>query len=72
VNGLADPDAFAAELGQGGVEVGAHQVKLVGSILARVHGELARRQGEYQPAAADVNRFETEDVAKEGPVGCDV
>ena len=69
VNLAANPDTLVAELGQGRIEVGAHQVQRMLSVLAGVHRELAGRQGENQPAASHVNRFETKDVANESTVG---
>ena len=63
---------FAPELGQGDVEVGAHQVKLVVAVLPRVDCKLGGRQAEDQPAASRIDRFETKDVAQEGAVSVGV
>ena len=61
-------DALRAQLGQGGVDVVAHQVQLMtGGSLGRVDGQLGGRQGKDEPAAARVHRGQVQHVGEERP-----
>ena len=68
-------ESLASELGDGGIEVVAHERDLVadagvgGRTLGRVHPDLGRRQGEDEPALAVVDVLPTEDVAHDGAHG---
>ena len=58
--------SLGPEVGEGGMDVVTHQVKLVtGPALGRVNGELGRGQGEDEPAAARVCRRHAEHVREE-------
>ena len=65
------------EIGDGGIDVVAQEVKLVvASLLRRVHADFGRREAEDEPAVACVNVGEFECVAEEcayffGVVGVD-
>src|SRR3954449_8003665 len=61
-------DAACSELLCRRRDVVAHQIQL-GRVGAGVDGELGRRQGEDQPAAAGVDVLELQNVAEEGAVG---
>ena len=53
---------LARKLGEGGVEVVAHEGELVGGRLGGVDGDLGRGEGEDQPAAAGVDVVPAEHV----------
>ena len=58
--------SLAPQLGERGVDVVAHQVELVTALtVGRVNGELGGRQGEDEPAAAGVHRWQAEHVREE-------
>src|SRR6478609_4555734 len=59
-------DALALQFGPGLLDVVAHQVELVvAGGLARVSGQLGRRELEDRPAAAGFDVVQVEDVAQE-------
>src|SRR5579872_1232976 len=60
-----DVDLSCDQLLDRRVEVTAHHVQLVAFLLARVDGDLCRRQGEDQPPATRVDPVQAEDIAKE-------
>ncbi len=65
---LRDFDALGGELSESRVEVSAHQVQLLGRwSIARMCGELSRRQREDQPATSGVGEHVAELVAEESP-----
>src|SRR5581483_5509693 len=59
-------DALLTKLGQGCVEVIAHQIELVRIVgIRRMHGQLGRREREDGPATAGIHRAQRQHVAKE-------
>jgi NAD(P)-dependent dehydrogenase (short-subunit alcohol dehydrogenase family) len=59
-------NSLAAQLRQGGLDVIAHEVKLVAALALRwVNGELGWGQGEDEPASAGVNRRHAKGVCEE-------
>lgn len=52
------------------LKVVADEIQLLRPVLlGRMEGHFCRRQREDQPAAARVDRWQSEDIAKERPVG---
>jgi hypothetical protein len=62
-------NAMSFQIAQGAVEVVTHQIELVVSAAAGMHRQFSRGQGEDQPAIANVDPAEMQDVPKEGAVG---
>ena len=61
-------DSPGPQVGEGGLDVITHEVKLVAAFaVGRVDSELGRRQGEDKPAAARVCRRHAKHVREEGP-----
>jgi hypothetical protein len=59
-------DSLGSQLGEGGVDVVAHQVQLVTALAGgRMDSELGRRQGEDAPAPSDIHRRQAEFVSEE-------
>ena len=71
--GAVERDPACRQFGDGRLDVVADQVELdrAGG-LGRVHRHLAGRQLQDQPAAAGVDRRQTEQILEEGPVGLGV
>jgi hypothetical protein len=59
-------DAFGLQLGEGGMNVVTHQIKLVAAVaVSRMNSQLGRRQREDEPAAARVDRAQVQHVGEE-------
>ena len=70
---LAAGDAAVGHVGDQRVDVVAHQVDLVPAVvLGRMHGDLRRRETEDEPAVADVDVGQLDDVPEKGPIGVGV
>ena len=63
----AELDSLSLELGNGRMDVVAHEIELVATgLVSRVSGELSGWEGEDEPAVMRVNPWELEDVPEEG------
>ena len=68
IDGAFEDNLFTFELCHRGIEVVAHQVEVVAGFVAGVKCDLARGQGEDQPALAGVDGVETEDFLEEDSI----
>lgn len=61
-------DAFGPQLGEGGLDVVTHQVKLMTPVTVTwMNSHLGRRQREYEPAPARVDGRHVQHVSEERP-----